>query len=515
MSFKKESKKAKRLTKRLLKHLKGRTADLASFLGKKLHDFRNYSKNLKNDKTFRKDEINKKKHKLKKIKQKVKVEAKLILNRKFEEESLNIARKPIIIGMWATLLLFGSFIIWGSTAKIYSTAIANGKIVVDSNKKIIQHLEGGIIEEIYIKGGDKVSAGDKLIRLSETSAKANQELLNKQLFALKATKIRLMNERDNKEEIDFLEISKEYSQDQEFIKILDGELELFDIRKKSLNERIDILTQKKEQLKNEINGLKSQEKAVTQRIAMLSEESQSLDQLYKDGIISRSRYLELKKQKAELEGNKGQYEANISKVSQAISETELEIANIKTEKLNEILKELQEVQTKIADLEERTSASSDVLTRTLITAPVSGIINNLKYHTKGGVISPGAEILEIIPQDEELIVEVRVNPQDIDVVTIGLDSKVRLSAYKSKAVPMLAGQVTNVSADSFEDQQSGLSFFVARIKINDEELSKLTGDVRLYPGMPVESYIVTGSRTFLQYLFDPITISMRRAFREE
>lgn len=515
MSFKKESKKAKRLTKRLLKHLKGRIADLVSFLGKKLHDFRSYSKNLKNDKTFRKDEINKKKHKLKKIKQKVKVEAKLILNRKFEEESLNIARKPIIIGMWATLLLFGSFIIWGSTAKIYSTAIANGKIVVDSNKKIIQHLEGGIIEEIYIKGGDKVNAGDKLIRLSETSAKANQELLNKQLFALKATKIRLMNERDNKEEIDFLEISKEYSQDQEFIKILDGELELFDIRKKSLNERIDILTQKKEQLKNEINGLKSQEKAVTQRIAMLSEESQSLDQLYKDGIISRSRYLELKKQKAELEGNKGQYEANISKVSQAISETELEIANIKTEKLNEILKELQEVQTKIADLEERTSASSDVLTRTLITAPVSGIINNLKYHTKGGVISPGAEILEIIPQDEELIVEVRVNPQDIDVVTIGLDSKVRLSAYKSKAVPMLAGQVTNVSADSFEDQQSGLSFFVARIKINDEELSKLTGDVRLYPGMPVESYIVTGSRTFLQYLFDPITISMRRAFREE
>lgn len=515
MSFKKESKKAKRLTKRLLKHLKGRIADLVSFLGKKLQDSLSYSKNLKNDKDFRKDEINKKKHKLKKIKQKVKVEAKLILNEKFEEESLNIARKPIIIGMWATLLLFGSFIIWGSTAKIYSTAIANGKIVVDSNKKIIQHLEGGIIEEIYIKGGDKVNAGDKLIRLSETSAKANQELLNKQLFALKATKIRLMNERDNKEEIDFLEISKEYSQDQEFIKILDGELELFDIRKKSLNERIDILTQKKEQLKNEINGLKSQEKAVTQRIAMLSEESQSLDQLYKDGIISRSRYLELKKQKAELEGNKGQYEANISKVSQAISETELEIANIKTEKLNEILKELQEVQTKIADLEERTSASSDILTRTLITAPVSGIINNLKYHTKGGVISPGAEILEIIPQDEELIVEVRVNPQDIDVVTIGLDSKVRLSAYKSKAVPMLAGQVINVSADSFEDQQSGLSFFVARIKINDEEISKLTGDVRLYPGMPVESYIVTGSRTFLQYLFDPITISMRRAFREE
>ncbi len=165
---------------------------------KKLKNFQSYSKNLKNNKIFRKDEISKKKNNFKKIKQKFKVEAKLLLNKKFEEESLNIARKPIIIGMWATILLFGSFIIWGSTAEIYSTAIAGGKIVVDSNKKIIQHLEGGIIEEIYIKSGDKVNAGDSLIRLSETSAKANQELLTKQLFALKATKIRLMNERDNK-----------------------------------------------------------------------------------------------------------------------------------------------------------------------------------------------------------------------------------------------------------------------------------------------------------------------------
>ena len=515
MSFKKESKKAKRLSKRLLKYLKGSVAGLASFLGKKLSDAHSYSKNLKNDKTFRKDEINKKKYKLKKIKQKVKVEAKLILNKKFEEESLNIARKPIIVGMWATILLFGSFIIWGSTAKIYSTAIANGKIVVDSNKKIIQHLEGGIIEEIYIKGGDKVNAGDKLIRLSETSAKANQELLNKQLFALKVTKLRLMAQRDNKNDLSFQGLEGEYQEDQEFIKILDGERELFEIRRKSLNERIDILTQKKEQLKNEIKGLKSQEKAVNQRIGMLGEETKSLDKLFEDGIISRSRYLELKKQTAELEGNKGQYEANIAKVSQAISETELEITNIKTEKLNETLKELQEVQTKIADLEERTSASSDVLTRTIITAPTSGIINNLRYHTKGGVISPGAEILEIIPQDDKLIVEVRVNPQDIDVVVVGLDSKVRLSAYKSKAVPMLKGTVTNVSADSFEDQQSGTSFFIVRVKINEGELQKLEEDIRLYPGMPVESYIVTGSRTFLQYLFDPITISMRRAFREE
>jgi HlyD family type I secretion membrane fusion protein len=515
MTFKKEKKKATRLTKKLFKYLKTKVKDLALFLHLKSKDSSKYLNNLHKNKDFRKSEVGKGKKKLSKLKQKVKVEAKLILNKKFEEDSMNIARKPIIIGVWSTLILFGSFMIWGATAQVHSTAIANGKIVVDSNKKIIQHLEGGIIEEIFVKGGDMVKEGDQLIRLSETSAKANQELLNKQLFALKAAKLRLMAQRDDKNDLSFQDLEGEYQEDQEFIKILDGERELFEIRRKSLNERIDILTQKKEQLKNEIKGLQSQESAVNQRIGMLGEETKSLDKLFEDGIISRSRYLELKKQTAELEGNKGQYEANIAKVSQAISETELEITNIKTEKLNETLKELQETQTKIADLEERTSASSDVLTRTVITAPTSGIINNLRYHTKGGVISPGAEILEIIPQDDKLIVEVRVNPQDIDVVVVGLDSKVRLSAYKSKAVPMLKGTVTNVSADSFEDQQSGTSFFVVRIKINDGELQKLEEDIRLYPGMPVESYIVTGSRTFLQYLFDPITISMRRAFREE
>ena len=358
MSFKKEAKRAKRLTKKLLKYIKSKMVEFVVSIVQKLPQLQSYFNNLKNNQAFRRHEINNKKHKLKKIKQKVKVEAKLILNKKFTEESLNIAHKPIIIGMWATMLLFGSFLVWGSTAKIYSTAIANGKIVVDSNKKIIQHLEGGVIEEIYIKAGDNVKAGDKLLRLSETSAKANQELLNKQLFALKATKIRLLSERDSKKTLDLTELAKEYADDQEFIKILDGESELFNIRKKSLNERIDILTQKKAQLQNEINGLESQQIAVSSRIAMLSEESDSLDQLYKDGIISRSRYLELKKQKVELEGNQGQYEANIAKVNQAISETELEITNIKTEKLNEILKELQEVQTKIADLAERTNASS-------------------------------------------------------------------------------------------------------------------------------------------------------------
>jgi len=267
-------------------------------------------------------------------------------------------------------------------------------------------------------------------------------------------------------------------------------------------------------LNNEIVALQSQSKSVKEKMAFTKEESKSLDELYREGIISRSRYLELKKETSELQGKKGEYEANISKVKQAINETELEIANIKTEKMNEVIKELQEVKTKIADLEERVFASSDILQRTIIRAPQDGIVNDLKFHTKGGVIAPAGEILEIIPQDDELIIEAKVSPQDIDVVRVGLKAKVRLSAYKTKSVPMLKGEVTDVSADSFQDQNDGSYYFTARVKINEKEVSRLKG-VSLYPGMPAESHIITVSRTFMRYLFDPLSVSMNRAFREE
>ncbi len=345
MKFKKEFKKIRRLSKRLMKYLYKKAIIVNNFIISQCKSLISYIKKLQKDPVFRDIELKKGIRKLK-SQQKIKVEAKLILNKKLDEDSMNIGRKPIIIGIWFSFLLLGSFLIWSVTAQVNSTAIANGKIVVDSNKKIIQHLEGGIIEKIYVKGGDRIEAGDSLIRLSETSAKANQELLSKQLFALKAAKIRLISQRDDKEFIDFSEIANKYQNDVEFIKILDGERELFKIRRKSLRERIDILRQKIEQLKDEIEGLRYQESSVAQRIKMISEESGSLDKLYEESIISKTRYLELKKQTAELEGNRGQFTSNISKVSQAISETELEIANIKTEKLNETLKELQEVQTK-------------------------------------------------------------------------------------------------------------------------------------------------------------------------
>lgn len=431
-----------------------------------------------------------------------------------QDESRNIAKKAISIGLKSVVFLLGSFCIWGFLFQIDSTAIAAGKIILDENKKTIQHLEGGVIEQILITEGQKVYKGQTLIKLNETLAKANQEMLKKQLIGLKASKIRLEAERDEKEILDFSGLVNRFESNLEITKILNGENELFLSRKKSLGEKVDILNQKIKQMDEEIAALQAQIDAVSQRIIFSKNELSSLKKLYQERIISKSRYLELQKQLSELSGNYGEYLANISKVKQTQAETQMEIVNLKTENNNQVIKDLQEVQTKIVDLEERNRATGDILHRTVIIAPQSGIINGLKFHTKGGVIPPNAEVMELIPQDDELIVEVKVNPQDIDVVVPDLVAKVHLSAYRTKIVPLLKGKVINVSANSFEEPQTNTSYFLARIRIDGEELRHLE-NVHLYPGMPVEAYVVTGSRTFFQYLFDPITTSVRRAIREE
>ncbi len=436
------------------------------------------------------------------------------LDEEHKEEVKNIAKKPIKTGLKATMFLLGSFVIWGSIFQIDSTAIATGKIILGENKKIIQHLEGGIIEEILVAEGQEVTQGQVLIKLNETAARANQEVLKKQLISLGASKIRLTAQRDNKETLDFSGLVSHFENNPEVSKILKGEDELFLSRRKSLGEKVDILNQKIKQMNDEIGALQSQLSAVSRRISFARNELRSLKKLYRERIISKSRYLELQKQLAELNGNKGEYLANISKVKQTIAETQMEIINLKTEDKNQVIKDLQETQTKIIDLEERVRATTDILSRTSIIAPQGGIVNGLKFHTKGGVIPPNAEVMELIPQDDELIVEAKINPQDIDVVMNNLPAKVHLSAYRSKIVPALIGRVINVSANSFEDSQTNSSYFLVRVRIDSNELKHLE-NVRLYPGMPAEVYIVTGSRTFFKYLFDPITAGVRRAIREE
>jgi len=237
--------------------------------------------------------------------------------------------------------------------------------------------------------------------------------------------------------------------------------------------------------------------------------------LVKNNNSPLNKLIEIQKQIAASKGKKGELEASIAKAKQTISETELEIINLQNENLNEILAELQDVEVKVSDLTEQLVSAKDILKRTIIKSPTSGTITDLKYHSIGAVISPASEIMYVVPQDDQLIVEARVNPNDIDNVQSGQKAKVQLTAFKAKKVPKLTGEVLSVSADILLDEVSGEQYFLARIKIDEDEINHLKAKITLYPGMPAQAFIITGSRSLFKYLFDPITEASYKAFRED
>ena len=430
-------------------------------------------------------------------------------------EIKSITSRSVRFGVIVMLAVFLFFGVWGGFAPLESAAVATGSVVLDSSRKTIQHLEGGIIIEMLVKDGDEVFAGQPLLKLNSTTASARQDLLMGQWHYALATEARLAAERDEQPEIEFGEILLAEKDNPEVIKTIDTQKRLFDTRKKSLSGQVEILEQRVAQLNNQIDGLEAQKKATITQQELIAEEVETVEKLVAKGQGLKPRLLELKRRQAELQGKEGEYIAEIAKVREAIGENKLQSLNIKNEALKNTVDELKETQQKVADLSEQMNASVDVLSRTIITAPQSGIVTGMKYHTVGGVITPGAAIMDIVPEDDDLVVEAQVSPSDIDVVREGMTAKVMLSAYRSRFVPRLNGEVIRISADKFTDENSGASYYIARIRIDEKEIEELGENVELYPGMPAEVFIVTGSSTLLDYLISPITDSFRRAFREQ
>lgn len=426
-----------------------------------------------------------------------------------------LARPTILFGTTAIAVIFGIFVFWSAVAPLNSAAVAVGSVILDSNKKTIQHLEGGIIDRIYVHEGEFVEKDQPLIRLDETAAKARYDLLKSQFIAFKAAEARLLAERDNSPEIKF---SKELlalePKSSVVAENLDSQRRLFDSRRRNIEGKASVLNQKVEQSKREIEGLRAQQTSASEQIRLIRDELKGVRILYKQKNISIQRLKALEREEANLLGRLGEHQAMESRAEQSIAEAEIEKLNLRNDFQKEVVDELRETQTQLADLEERIRASADTFKRIVITAPLAGTITDLKVHTVGGVISPGEKIADIVPQDDKLIVEAKVQPQDIDVVRAGLVARVRLSAYKTRNVPPVDGVVRHVSADRFTDERTGQSYYLARIEIDDDELKPLK-NVELYPGMPTDVLIVTGERTLLSYLFSPITDSFNKAFREQ
>ena len=432
-----------------------------------------------------------------------------------EDNLKHYVRDTRRVGMVVFIFLFLGFGLWSLLAPIDSAAIAQGTVVLDSNKKTIQHLEGGIISEILVSEGMLVKRGQVLIKLKSTAAEAREQLIRKQLYASLAKEARLLAESSYSKEINFPKELQDINGLQEEVKkIVAGEKRLFETRRRILEGRLDILSKKVAQLDERIQGLRAQESSITQQLKLLLEEKNSITQLVQQGQATKPRLLELQRRYAQLEGNKGEYKSSIAKVMQEITETNLEKINLENSQLNQVEELLRETQKQISDLREQKRAASEVLERTVITAPQSGVVTGMKYFTIGGVISPGVPILDIIPQDDVLVIEAKVSLLDIDVVQVGLQSRVRLSAFSTRQLPILEGKVVYLSADKFIDEATRMPYYKAKIAIEQSQLDRLVSQISLYPGMSAEVLIVTGERTFMQYMLDPIRSSFNKAFRE-
>lgn len=427
----------------------------------------------------------------------------------------NIARTPIMWGAFFVFLIFGIFMFWASLAPIDSAAIAKGEVTLDFNKKTIDHLEGGIVEKILVREGQIVEKGDPLIVLDDTAVKARRDLYYGQYIAARATEARLIAERDNLARVSFPEeLLAKAKEDAKVASNIDAQRRLFKSRKESLQGKVEVLQQQIKQNQEEINGLRKQISSANQQLRLLGNEISDVQYLLRSGNAPKTRLLALQRRKAEIEGQRGERQALIARAEQRINEAKIEMYNLKTSFLNEVVQELKDTQVQISDLEEQLRAAEDVMRRVVIRAPITGQVTGLTVFTVGGVIAPGEPIMDIVPKDDKLVVEARIKPEDIDVVQVGLRARVRLLAYKVRSVPPVEGEVVTVSADRFQNEQTGEAYFLARIEIDDAQLDKLEG-VELSPGMPAEVLVVTGARSLMAYLFSPITDSFNRAFREE
>jgi HlyD family type I secretion membrane fusion protein len=424
-------------------------------------------------------------------------------------------RPAVIWGIIITIVVVAFFGIWGGFASLDSAAIASGQVVLSSNRKTVQHLEGGIIEDILVKEGDNVIIGQPLIYLNSTSANAQQELLLGQLRHAKATESRLTAERDATKELKFHYHLLRNRSNPAVDEIIVSQTKLFETKQAAINGQIDVLEERIMQYNNQIYGLMSQGQYVQTQIRLIASEIKTTKYLVDKGLEQKPKLLALQRKDAELGAEASRYHSEIATAKGSISETKLQIINVRIEYLKDVLAELKEVQQQISDVQEKLQASGDILQRTVIVAAQSGKITGLKFHTIGGVITAGAPIMDIVPQNDRLIIEAQVLPQDIDVVHEGLAAKVMLSAYKSRFVPRLNGKVVQVSADRFLNENTGEPYFLVRVEIDKDALDGLPNEVALYPGMPAEVFITTGEGTFLQYLASPIIDSFRRGFREQ
>lgn len=432
--------------------------------------------------------------------------------RSSEERSI---RRNMALGLAICFLLLGTIGGWASVAQLAGAVIASGLLVVESNVKRVQHPTGGVVGELNVREGDVVRAGDVLARLDATIATASLQLVSKQLDQAVGRVARLMAERDGLAEIAFpAELAARAGTDAEAAAVIDGESRLFAARRMAMEGQKAQLRERISQSLREIEGLDAQQAAKSQEIALIEDELAGVLALFERNLVQINRLKLLQREAARLGGERGQIIAAIAQARGRIAETQLQVIQLDQNRRTEVMQELRDYETRIGEYVERRVAAQDQLARVDIRAPQDGIVHRLDVHTVGGVVSAGQVMMLIVPRSDELIIEARVSPSDIDQVVAGQTAVARFSAFNQRTTPELVGTVTSVAPDLLTVEGTGEAFYKVRIHIAPEELARLR-DLKLVPGMPVEVHIRTSSRSALSYMMKPLTDQLARAFREE
>ncbi|MEO5367389.1 MAG: HlyD family type I secretion periplasmic adaptor subunit [Magnetococcus sp. WYHC-3] len=420
--------------------------------------------------------------------------------------------------LWTTaaLLLVGLVGLgaWTSQALLSSGVVSSGRIIVETRRKTVQHLEGGIVASILVQESQRVAAGEVLITLEDTQAITTLTLLQTKYAESLAMEARLLAERMSRSALEFPARLQEVAPAGSLETIVEGQRALFRTRRQGLQEKRDILRQKIVQLEKQIHGYQAVRVAKRSKIGLLQKEIAGLDELFSKGYASHTRLLELQREEKDLEGELGQLDGEIARTEVAIGETRIQISQLDSEFLNEVESQLRDTRSELMDLVERLKVAEDVARRTHIRAPQAGRIVGLTVFTPGGAIAPRQPLMDIVPEDDRLVVSARIEPKDIDAIHVGLPVEIQLNSLPRARRPELQGRIARISSDSLESTTDGSSYFEALVEVDGADLARAPAGL-LQPGLPADVLIKTGERTALELLLQPLLDNWHRAVTQK
>jgi HlyD family secretion protein len=413
-------------------------------------------------------------------------------------------------------VVFGGLALWSIVAPIDSAIIAGGQVIVESNRKAIQHLEGGVVAEIRVREGDKVKEGDVLIRLQDTTQRAALAQIDEQLSELYARRLRLVAQRDAAAALGAPSGEEAVLKSTDFSDKFAGQQALFEASRTTRETRASLIDQRINQQRQRIAGYRAQQRSLGDQARIAADELKEMRKLFAQGDASKRELSDAERAHTQLTGERGAVDADIAEAESIIAEARLELARLNETDRETVMKELADVVVSIGQLEERRIAAADALRRAELKAPHAGRVIALKAHTVGGVIAPGDALMEVVPEGDKLQIAARVLPQDVDRIVAGQATLVRFSAFGNRRTPEANGVVRTISADSLTDRVTGSPYFLVIIDLPARQLlDSALGGRNLVPGMPVEAYIKTGSRPAIMYLLRPLLDSTARSMRED